>query len=64
MKKIVLLLLVVSAANCLAQNTQETFTIENYYKVKWGYAEEFLSLYKDFPGGALQVYQVDNRIGE
>ena len=46
MKKIVLLLLVVSAANCLAQNTQETFTIENYYKVKWGYAEEFLSLYK------------------
>ena len=46
MKKIVLLLLVVSAANCLAENTQETFTIENYYKVKWGYAEEFLSLYK------------------
>jgi hypothetical protein len=24
----------------------ETFIIENYYKVKWGYAEEFLDLYK------------------
>jgi hypothetical protein len=26
--------------------TDETFTIENYYKAKWGYAEEFISLYK------------------
>ncbi|MFY8037154.1 MAG: hypothetical protein ACOVMQ_08305 [Cyclobacteriaceae bacterium] len=26
--------------------TDQTFTIENYYKVKWGYAEEFLELYK------------------
>jgi len=26
--------------------TDQTFTIENYYKVKWGYAEEFLDLYK------------------
>jgi hypothetical protein len=24
----------------------ETFTIENYYKAKWGYADEFLALYK------------------
>jgi len=24
----------------------QTFTIENYYRVKWGYAEEFLDLYK------------------
>ncbi|MBI1769959.1 MAG: hypothetical protein HYR67_16455 [Bacteroidetes bacterium] len=23
-----------------------TFTVENYYKVKWGYADEFISLYK------------------
>jgi len=29
-----------------AQNPQETFTIENYYKAKWGYADEFISLYK------------------
>jgi hypothetical protein len=33
--------------NSSAQNPKdETFTIENYYKVKWGFAEEFLSLYK------------------
>jgi hypothetical protein len=32
--------------NTFAQNAQETFTIENYYKAKWGYAEEFISLYK------------------
>ena len=24
----------------------QTFTIENYYRVKWGYSEEFLDLYK------------------
>lgn len=24
----------------------QTFTIENYYKVKWGFADEFLELYK------------------
>src|SRR6478609_11210926 len=32
-----------------AQNnnkTEEPFTIENYYKVKWGYADEFISLWK------------------
>jgi hypothetical protein len=28
------------------QAVTETFTIENYYKAKWGYAEEFISLYK------------------
>lgn len=30
-----------------AQKTNdETFTIENYYKAKWGYAEEFIRLWK------------------
>src|ERR1051325_794145 len=24
----------------------ESFTIENYYKVKWGYADEFIDLWK------------------
>jgi len=24
----------------------ESFTIENYYKVKWGYADEFINLWK------------------
>lgn len=27
-------------------SSSETFVIENYYKVKWGYADEFISLYK------------------
>ncbi len=26
--------------------TKDYFTIENYYKVKWGYAEEFINLWK------------------
>ncbi len=33
----------------LAQNVKpadESFIIENYYKVKWGYAEEFINLWK------------------
>jgi len=35
----------------VAQNTtnklsEAPFTIENYYKVKWGYAEEFINLWK------------------
>ena len=29
-----------------AQTNKEYVTIENYYKVKWGYAEEFIDLWK------------------
>ena len=29
-----------------AQTNKEHFTIENYYKVKWGFAEEFIDLWK------------------
>src|SRR5215468_5696955 len=32
-----------------AQNnssTKDYFTVENYYKVKWGYSDEFISLWK------------------
>jgi hypothetical protein len=29
-----------------AQAAKENATVENYYKVKWGYAEEFISLWK------------------
>ena len=29
-----------------AQVNKEYFTIENYYKVKWGFAEEFIELWK------------------
>ena len=27
-------------------SSKENFTVENYYKVKWGYAEEFIALWK------------------
>ncbi len=33
--------------NANGQNKKdESFTIENYYKVKWGYADEFIDLWK------------------
>ena len=28
------------------QTNDDAFTIENYYKVKWGYADEFIKLWK------------------
>ncbi len=35
------------AANLInAQDKKDYFTIENYYKVKWGYADEFINLWK------------------
>lgn len=44
-----LLLFIFTTNFCLAQNrnpVDESFIIENYYKVKWGYAEEFINLWK------------------
>ncbi|HTH57625.1 MAG TPA: hypothetical protein VL728_16355 [Cyclobacteriaceae bacterium] len=39
--------LLVSASICLAQKApDEPFVLENYYKVRWGYADEFIALYK------------------
>lgn len=36
-----------ASAHAFSQKSaDQTFTIENYYKVKWGYADEFLALYK------------------
>jgi len=32
--------------NAQAQDKSSYFTIENYYKVKWGHADEFISLWK------------------
>ena len=32
--------------NAQAQDKSSYFTIENYYKVKWGYADEFINLWK------------------
>lgn len=50
MKKILIPIFVVflvSATNSYAQSPASApLTIENYYKIKWGYAEEFISLWK------------------
>jgi hypothetical protein len=47
LKKTFFILMAMSGSlHSFAQNSTETFTIENYYKVKWGYADEFISLYK------------------
>lgn len=49
MKKIILLAVVFLSASILVSaqttNEKEYFTIENYYKVKWGYANEFIHLW-------------------
>jgi hypothetical protein len=46
--KLVSLLIVTILTIALNANAQkdEPFTIENYYKVKWGYADEFIDLWK------------------
>ena len=41
-----LLMVLVTVTAYPQTNADKTFTIENYYKVKWGYADEFLELYK------------------
>jgi hypothetical protein len=52
MKKTFLLFLgttlfyMVSYKPALAQNVSKSLTIESYYKVKWGYADEFIALWK------------------
>ena len=39
--------LVIFSSFANAQNKKdEPFTVENYYKVKWGYADEFIDLWK------------------
>ena len=41
------LVLFILAANLAhAQDKKDHFIIENYYKVKWGYADEFINLWK------------------
>lgn len=43
----ILIFLVTCAVSTFGQAKPDaTFTVENYYKVKWGYADEFISLYK------------------
>jgi len=40
------ILFVTAALPAKSQDSKSYFTIENYYKVKWGYAEEFIELWK------------------
>jgi hypothetical protein len=42
-----LIVILATSLNVKAQNKKdEPFTIENYYKVKWGFADEFIDLWK------------------
>lgn len=42
-----LLLLILIGTTAFAQQTfDQTFTVEGYYKAKWGYADEFINLFK------------------
>lgn len=45
--KIILLIIpIFLIVNAHAQDKKDYFIIENYYKVKWGYADEFINLWK------------------
>jgi len=37
---------IMNADNLYGQQKSESFTIENYYKAKWGFANEFINLWK------------------
>ena len=45
-KVIMILLSLAMALESYAQAAKTYFTVENYYKVKWGFAEEFIELWK------------------
>ena len=36
----------IKSQNTAAKSADPSFTIENYYKVKWGFANEFINLWK------------------
>ena len=45
--KIILLIIpIFLIVNAQAQDKSSYFTLENYYKVKWGFADEFINLWK------------------
>jgi hypothetical protein len=46
MKKFILPVVVLLSYTLHAQVNKDYFTVENYYKVKWGFAEEFINLWK------------------
>ena len=39
-------ILSMTSGRLYAQQKNESFTIENYYKAKWGFADEFINLWK------------------
>jgi len=43
---ILLLTFIASKASAQQTITDQTFTVEGYYKAKWGYADEFIELFK------------------
>lgn len=45
-KIILMLLAFMMTIESRSQDSKNYFTIENYYKVKWGFAEEFIELWK------------------
>lgn len=48
MKKLLLVTLLITAFQLVIaqpKTSSEYFTVENYYKVKWGYADEFIHLW-------------------
>ena len=48
MKKYLLIAILLLSITCIqaqTKNTADYFTVENYYKVKWGFADEFIHLW-------------------
>jgi hypothetical protein len=45
-RKCIFIFFILTASILRAQQNNSYFTIENYYKVKWGYADEFINLWK------------------
>ena len=45
-KSLFLVLFILGVSLAHAQDKKDYFTIENYYKVKWGFADEFINLWK------------------
>jgi hypothetical protein len=43
---LIILISVIAHNKIFAQTTPGNLTIESYYKVKWGYADEFIALWK------------------
>lgn len=46
LQAVILSVVLFKTANLNAQDKKDYFIIENYYKVKWGFADEFINLWK------------------